>query len=187
MVELGRSARSSPLESSIACCPSALPLPAAALVARGVLYGLVNSVLLCPTVVSFASVVFRNSAYADFMPLLVRLMFFAGVVHQGVITSRSSMSFAVGQVQDVGLVVLSAIASGVAREATVMAGGVEHMTDQDKRAMTATALIFLAIATAMVGLLLYLVARCGVASIAQCCPAWPGGRLGSLQPAVAPP
>eukprot|EP00793_Prasinoderma_coloniale_P003091 PRCOL_00006558-RA len=174
----GRRRPASQLEELVNAHEAGLP-SSGALVARGVLYGLVNSVLLCPTVVSFASVVFRNSAYADFMPLLVRLMFFAGVVHQGVITSRSSMSFAVGQVQDVGLVVLSAIASGVAREATVMAGGVEHMTDQDKRAMTATALIFLAIATAMVGLLLYLVARCGVASIAQCCPLpVVGGYLG---------
>lgn len=141
---------------------------------RGVVSGLINSILLCPTIVSFASVVFRETRYAEFIPMLVRLMFFSGFIHQFVITCGSSMRFAVGQVQDVGLVVLSAIASEVAREA-----GEGELTDHEKRSMTATTLAFLAIATAGVGAMLYVTGRCGLASLAQCCPLpVVGGYLG---------
>lgn len=74
------------------------------------LYGLVNGVMVIPVMISFTSIIFRNKAYESVMPSLVKLVLFSSMLHQISFTLFSSLPFAVGQVQDAGLIFLSAMA-----------------------------------------------------------------------------
>lgn len=52
--------------------------------------------------------------YAPHLALLAKLLFLSSAIHQLIFVLASSLPFAVGQVQDVGLIFLSAMASSVA-------------------------------------------------------------------------
>ena len=54
--------------------------------------------------------------YAPHLAILVKLMFLSSAIHQLVFVLSSGLPFAVGQVQDVGLIFLSAMATSVAGE-----------------------------------------------------------------------
>lgn len=70
---------------------------------------------------------------------------FSGVVHQLAFMVFSNFPFAVGQVQDAGLVFLSSMSTDVVLR---MTGGATGYTDQD---IVATTLFLLAISTASLG------------------------------------
>jgi sulfate permease, SulP family len=55
--------------------------------------------------------VLQDSFFRPYSGSLVRLVLLCAAIHQAVFTMLSSIKFAVGQVQDVGLIFLSAIAS----------------------------------------------------------------------------
>ena len=81
------------------------------------MYGVINAVVCAPVMIGFAAIIFRHKAfhedpavYAD----LVKLVIFSSVVHQVVFTATSSLPFAIGQVQDAGLIFLSQIACQIA-------------------------------------------------------------------------
>lgn len=52
--------------------------------------------------------------YEPHLPQLAKLAFLASAIHQTVFLLSSTLPFAVGQVQDVGLIFLSAMASSIA-------------------------------------------------------------------------
>ena len=74
------------------------------------IYGCVNGVMVIPVMISFTSIIFRNQAFEAIMPSLVKLVLFSSMLHQLSFTFSSSLPFAVGQVQDAGLIFLSAMA-----------------------------------------------------------------------------
>ena len=74
------------------------------------LYGFVNGVMVIPVMISFTSIIFRNQAFEAYMPSLIKLVLFSSMLHQVSFTIFSSLPFAVGQVQDAGLIFLSAMA-----------------------------------------------------------------------------
>lgn len=76
-------------------------------------------------------------------------MMFSGVVHQLSFIAFSTFPFAVGQVQDAGLVFLSAISSDIVVR---MTAGTHHPLDSD---IVATTVVVLAICTAALGLCKY--------------------------------
>ncbi|CAN0136709.1 unnamed protein product, partial [Ectocarpus sp. 12 AP-2014] len=82
-------------------------------VVRGLAYGMVNGILLPPVMVSFAAMIFRDPAFTPHLPRLVKLVLFSGAVHMACFGTLSSLKFAVGSVQDAGLIFLSAISSAV--------------------------------------------------------------------------
>ena len=97
--------------------------------------------------IGFAAIIFRHqdfhrdpAVYAQ----LVKLVLFSAAVHQTAFTTTSSLPFAIGQVQDAGLIFLSKIAADVA----------EAMKDEPVEHMVATALTTLAISTGLLGLAL---------------------------------
>ena len=50
-----------------------------------------------------------------YLPMLVKLVLFSSIVHQMAFTGLSSLKFSVGQVQDAGLIFLSAMSTKVVR------------------------------------------------------------------------
>ena len=57
--------------------------------------------------VGFTKIIFHGSFFLDDVPLLTKLVFTSCLVHVLTFTSLSKMPFAVGAVQDAGLIFLS--------------------------------------------------------------------------------
>ncbi|KAJ1455996.1 hypothetical protein M885DRAFT_518906 [Pelagophyceae sp. CCMP2097] len=121
-------------------------------------YGLVAAAMCAPVMMSFASIIFADPFFRPFYPLLVKLVLFSAAVHQVCFTCGSSMPFAVGQVQDAGLIFLSAIAHRVVDET-------KHHYEAET--VVAVALCILAGATASLGVMLIVIGRFRLASLAQ--------------------
>lgn len=112
--------------------------------------------------------VLQAPAYQSFLDPMAKLALFASAIHQLVFTLKSTLPFAVGQVQDVGLIFLSAMASSIA---TICLDN-----DRSKAEALGTSLLTLAISTALVGLGTFLI---GAARLNMACPA--RGHLCSVQ------
>ena len=63
-----------------------------------VMYGLINATIVLPVLMSFASIIYRDEAFASAMPTLVKLTLVSGMIHQVCFSTFSSLPFAVGQV-----------------------------------------------------------------------------------------
>jgi len=64
-----------------------------------VLYGMINATIVLPVLMSFGSIIYRDDAFAPYIPVLVKLTLVSGIVHQLCFSTFSSLPFAVGQVQ----------------------------------------------------------------------------------------
>lgn len=121
-------------------------------------FGLVNSIMCVPVLYGYASIIFRSSVYAPYMPSLSKLCLLSSVVHQVVFSSMSTLPFAIGQVQDAGLLFLSKMADIIAEE-------VENDPDGTPMEAVATAIVLLGICTAMTGLALVVMGKVRVFSL----------------------
>lgn len=124
---------------------------------RGIAFGLINGIMVTPVMISFCTIIFRDAAYSAYMPSLVKLVLFSSLLHQLSFTIFSSLPFAVGQVQDAGLIFLSAMATSVASTCT----GDE---------LVPTALVVLSACTAMLGVMLIVIGKLRLASVVQYLP-----------------
>jgi hypothetical protein len=68
-------------------------------VVRAAVAGVLNSVIALPVMLSFATIIFRDSFFREHLSSLIKLVFLSSALHQ-LAFLRSSMPFAVGQVQD---------------------------------------------------------------------------------------
>ena len=126
------------------------------------LYGIANLFIVLPVVMSFASIIYHDDFFRPYMPVLMKLTVVSGVVHQITFSTLSSLPFAVGQVQDAGLIFLSVMARDVVSRLKSM--GV-HDTS-----ILATVTIGLSIYTAVLGCALVLVGKFRLASYCQMLP-----------------
>lgn len=113
---------------------------------RAALVGLIDVMLALPVVASFASIIFQAPFFGPYIGQLVKLVCLSSALHQLIFSLFSTMPFAMGQVQDVGLIFMSAIASNVAR------GCAAEGVPADET--LATVLVTLTLSTAIVGLLI---------------------------------
>ena len=130
---------------------------------RAVMYGVINAVVVTPVMIGFAAIIFRDQAFHQdpaVYATLVKLVVFSSTVHQAAFTAFSSLPFAVGQVQDAGLIFLSKIAADLA----------QAMRDDDQEAMLATVLVTLALSTASLGVALILTGWLQLATFVQYLP-----------------
>ena len=126
------------------------------------IYGLVASLMCAPVMMSFASIIFADPFFAPYAPELVKLVLFSSAVHQLCYVRWSTMPFAVGQVQDAGLIFLSSMAR------FVVSDGQSHADHHDTT--MAAALWTLGLATALLGVMLIVIGRLRLASLAQYLP-----------------
>ncbi|GAB4822722.1 hypothetical protein N2152v2_009768 [Parachlorella kessleri] len=130
--------------------------------ANAAVCGAINSVIAMPIMLSFAAIIFRDPFFQPLLGSLVKVVFLSSALHQLAFTLWSSLPFAVGQVQDVGLIFLSAMASDV------VASCARHgLSDADT---VATALMVLTLSTTAVGLLIILTGLLKLASLVQYVP-----------------
>lgn len=61
-------------------------------------YGLINSIVTIPVILSFASIIFQHPLYQPVLGPLVKLVFLSCALHQLIFVIFSTLPFAVGQV-----------------------------------------------------------------------------------------
>lgn len=123
-----------------------------------VVLGFVNSLMCIPIMISFTSIIFRDDAFHDVLPSLVKIVLFSCMVHQISFAIFSGIGFAIGQVQDAGLIFLSAMATSIVT-------GCEK-----KEGIIPTTLVVLSIYTALLGAMLILIGRLKLATLVQYLP-----------------
>lgn len=118
---------------------------------QGLVYGLVNFIVCVPALVSYAHIVFSQAEFQDAMPSLVKLYFLSSAVMQMAMSLRSSITFCIGQVQDVGLIFLAGMVRNI-----VAWGHEEGLTTE---AILATSLWQCATSTFVVGVCLIVIGK----------------------------
>ncbi|GMF43197.1 unnamed protein product [Phytophthora fragariaefolia] len=111
--------------------------------------------------IGFAAMIFSHPELAAALPVLTKLVFASSVMHQLVITSLSPLPFAIGQVQDTGMIFLASMASSVMTELGPTVPLPERI---------ATVLVHLSISTVLVGVGLILTGKARLASLVQYLP-----------------
>ncbi|KAJ1427778.1 hypothetical protein B484DRAFT_74140, partial [Ochromonadaceae sp. CCMP2298] len=124
----------------------------------GVMYGLINGIMLIPITISFCTIIYRDEAFQAYLPQLVKLVIFSSMIHQFAFSYFSSLPFAIGQVQDAGLIFLSAMAASI----------VHSIEDKDN--IVPTTLVVLSICTFLLGCMLIVVSRLKLATVIQYLP-----------------
>ncbi|POM80070.1 Sulfate Permease (SulP) Family, partial [Phytophthora palmivora] len=129
--------------------------------ANSLLYGVVNAIRAIPTMYGYTVIIFSHPTFGSFMPALSKLVIFSSAVHQVMFTLMSSMPFAIGQVQDAGLIFLSAMATSICNS-------LGH--DVSPEAKVATTIVTIGIATASLGVCLVVMGRFKLAALASYLP-----------------
>ena len=125
-------------------------------------YGLINSAIVLPVLISFGSIIYHDDFFRPYIPLLVKLCVVSGTVHQICFSTFSSLPFAVGQVQDAGLIFLSKIASDLVRRC--------KEEGRDDEEILATVTVGLGLCTTLLGLGLSIIGYFKLASTVQLLP-----------------
>ncbi|TMW65111.1 hypothetical protein Poli38472_009278 [Pythium oligandrum] len=133
--------------------PGKLDLPT---LTNNLTYGIINSILTIPCMYGYAAIIFSHPDFATFMPALSKLVMFSSVVHQIMFTLLSPLPFAIGQVQDAGLIFLSAMATSICDSL-----GEKESLDTK----VATTVVVLGLANASMGLCFVLMGKLKLAGI----------------------
>jgi MFS superfamily sulfate permease-like transporter len=134
------------------------------------MYGMINATIVMPVVMSFGSIIYRNEAFHPYMPVLIKLTLISGVVHQVCFSSLSSLPFAVGSVQDAGLIFLSSMAGQMVEYCKRQQQQQQNDNDHSDERLLATVTVGLATATAILGGALILVGKLKLATYVQMLP-----------------
>eukprot|EP00208_Stichococcus_sp_RCC1054_P002786 CAMPEP_0206138434 /NCGR_PEP_ID=MMETSP1473-20131121/3325_1 /ASSEMBLY_ACC=CAM_ASM_001109 /TAXON_ID=1461547 /ORGANISM="Stichococcus sp, Strain RCC1054" /LENGTH=727 /DNA_ID=CAMNT_0053531873 /DNA_START=75 /DNA_END=2255 /DNA_ORIENTATION=- len=124
-----------------------------------IVYGTINGIVGLPTMISFVAIIFKDPLYRPWVGQLAKLGFLASGLHQVVFTLMSTLPYAVGQVQDVGLIFLSAMATSIA---AICVGSASEALG--------TALTWLAISTILVGAAIVMTGKKKLATLVQYMP-----------------
>jgi MFS superfamily sulfate permease-like transporter len=127
-----------------------------------ILYGAINCTIVIPVVMSFGNIIYRDDAFGPYMPVLIKLTLVSGFVHQICFSTFSSLKFAVGSVQDAGLIFLSSMAADLVAYC--------RRYGHDDATMLATTTVGLSVATALLGMGLVVVGKLRLAGYVQMLP-----------------
>ncbi len=116
-----------------------------------IIYAVVNIIISVPGLYGYSSVIFNHPVFADYMNALPKLVIFSSCIHQLAFTLFSSLPFAIGTVQDAGLIFLSAMSNLIAEEILNGGGTPEEVLS--------TTLVLLPMGTACLGGVLVLMGR----------------------------
>ena len=113
------------------------------------IYGWINAILGVPALYGYAAVIFSAPVFGPIQGPLSKAVVLSSAVHQAVFSSRSTLPFAIGQVQDAGLIFLG-------KMATIVSVELEGEATED---IVATTLFGLCGGTALLGLVLVAMGR----------------------------
>ena len=115
------------------------------------IYAVVNVIIAVPALFGYAAVIFNHPIFANHMNVLSKLLISSSLIHQLGFTLFSSLPFAIGTVQDAGLIFLSAMSNSIANRMIE-----EGHTESE---ILSTTLALLCLGTALLGLVLVLMGR----------------------------
>ena len=120
-------------------------------------YGLINFVCILPVVVAFAHIVCADAEFFEpFFPYILKVVIMSSFVHQTVFCMYSGLVFAIGQVQDVGLIFLAAITKSVLARAKAEN---TNTSWSDREEIVATCLWACGVATMLCGVAVRAIGR----------------------------
>lgn len=131
-----------------------------------ILYGIINATIVIPVVLTFTTIIYSHPIYHPYLPILTQCTLFSSIVHQLVFSSLSSLPFAIGQVQDAGLIFLSNMAAQLAvhysTTTTTTTVNIEHLIP--------TTMMALSVSTVVLGISLILIGYFQLAQYVQLLP-----------------
>lgn len=112
-----------------------------------IVYAIVNVIISVPGLYGYAAIIFKHPVFLPHMNTLAKLVIFSSAIHQLSFTSFSSLNtFAIGTVQDAGLIFLSNMANTLATEIL--------NEDGSEAQVISTVLVLLSLSTAALGMVL---------------------------------
>jgi len=124
-----------------------------------IMYGIVNAVIVLPVLMSFGNIIFHDEFFHPYLPVLIKLTVISGIIHQLCFSTFSTLPFAVGSVQDAGLIFLSTISSDIVRFC--------KERGYDDEVILATTLVGLSLFTTVLGAGLIIIGRLRLAQYVQ--------------------
>ena len=125
-------------------------------------YAAVNMIISAPSLYGYAAVIFNNPIFNNHMNALSKLVLFSSLVHQLGFLLFSSLDFAIGTVQDAGLIFLSSMANTIA--------DIMIEDGHSEAEIVSTTLVLLCAGTALLGLVLVIMGKTGVADVVSFLP-----------------
>jgi hypothetical protein len=125
-----------------------------------IIYAVVNVIISVPGLYGYAAIIFNHSIFIPYRNTLSKLVIVSSLVHQLAFTSCSTIhTFAIGTVQDAGLIFLSTMANHLAN--TILIEGDDNedgsnISKEKERIILSTVLVLLSFGTATLGLVLIL-------------------------------
>lgn len=116
-----------------------------------IIYAIVNVIISAPGLYGYTAVIFNNPVFDNHMNALSKLVIFSSLIHQLGFFLFSTLDFAIGTVQDAGLIFLSAMANTIAYRMLD-----DGHTEQE---ILSTTLVLLSVGTALLGIILVLMGR----------------------------
>lgn len=126
------------------------------------IFGAINAVVAVPCMIAYAAIIFAHPFFTPFKGQLVKLVLFSSLIHQACFSAKSSLPFAIGQVQDAGLIFLSQMAKSL-----VASCKAASLPDDE---IIATTLVGLGCCTAALGAALWTTGRLQLADAVQYLP-----------------
>lgn len=120
---------------------------------EAVIYGLVNSILSIPCLYGYSAIIFKDRSFQDSSSALAKLVLFSSIIHQFTFVIKSTLPFAIGQVQDAGLIFLSTMATSIAAQLS------------SEEEILTTTLVVLSLSTFFLGLVVYGVGKLRLATL----------------------
>ena len=141
-------------------------------------YGLINFLRILPCVAAFAHIVCADDVFKPFFPYILKIVIFSSVVHQAVFCVYSGLLFAIGSVQDVGLIFLATITKSVVAKAEAENA---FSSTEDREEVVATCLWACGVATLFCGAAVRAIGRRKLVDLVSLIP-FPvvGGYLGYI-------
>ena len=143
-----------------------------------IVYALVNSIMCVPCLYGYASVIFSHPVYQSHINALSKLVILSSVVHQFCFSIFSSLPFSIGQVQDAGLIFLSAMSTTIA---TSMLEGQDANDEEVVSEIVSTTIVLLGLATACLGSVLVVMGKFRLADAVAYLPLPVVGKLNCRQ------
>jgi len=124
-----------------------------------IIYALVNSIMCVPCLYGYASVIFNHSVFQPHINALSKLVILSSVVHQFCFSTFSSLSFSIGQVQDAGLIFLSAMSNAIATSILAEKGDGASLDDDVVAEVLSSTVVLLGLSTACLGAVLIMMGK----------------------------
>ncbi len=83
---------------------------------KSIVYGLTIATVVIPSMFGYALIIFADPFFVSYRPVLSKIVILSSAVHQLCFQFMSPLPYAIGQVQDAGLIFLFSIASAITIE-----------------------------------------------------------------------